>query len=175
MIERRVVVPGKNLPQPGYTEHLFFGVHGFGDAIAKENQCVAWLQLHARRHVIGSRDETYRERAFGERLNNLTGAKEKRRGMARINELQVTGVINYSKKYCGIPSDFGMLAKEIVDVLEHTRRVGTNRHSRKRTLKHGGQQGGAEAFAGNVRHQKCGTTVTEWKNVEVVSPNSKAW
>ena len=64
LIERRVVLAGKSFAEAGNTEHLLFGVHGFGDAVAEEDQRVAGLERHAGRGVFGFGNQADRKRAL---------------------------------------------------------------------------------------------------------------
>lgn len=72
------MLPGKNVAEASDAEKVFFGVHRFGDAVAKQDQRVARVELHAGCEVFGSRDESYRTRTLGEWLGGLAATNKDR-------------------------------------------------------------------------------------------------
>ncbi len=57
---------------------------------------------------------------------------------------------------------------------EEPRRIGAQGHAREHALQHGGDQRGAQAFAGDVGDQKRGAMVAERENVKVVAAHREA-
>src|SRR4029077_1234655 len=67
-----------------------------------------------------------------------------------------------------------MIAEKAVDMIEHAGGSDAEGHSGERPLQHGGENRGAESFAGNVRDEKRGAAIAERKDVEVVSSHREA-
>src|SRR5713226_6584029 len=94
--------------------------------------------------------------------------------MAGVDEFQVALLIENAEKHRGVALHFRMITEEAIYMIEHAGGIGAERHTRKRALKHGGEQRGAKAFAGDVRDEKRGSPLAERKDVEVISTNRQA-
>ena len=91
--------------------------------------------------------------------------------MAGIQIFQIAVAVENAKEHRRVAANLGVLAQESIDVLENARGIGADGHARKRALQHGGQQRGAQAFAGNVGDQESGAVFVDRKHVEIVAAN----
>src|SRR5580704_5477200 len=112
MIHGRILLAGENSTEAGNSEHLLIGVHGLGNAVTKEDECVVGLKLHAGGDEIGLGDEADRKRAVEEGLKDHTAPEKKWRGMPGINEIDTTVDVQNAEKHGGIAADLGMLAQK---------------------------------------------------------------
>ncbi len=94
--------------------------------------------------------------------------------MPGVDVFEFTLAAKNPEKHGGVFSHLGVLTQEVVEVIEHTRRVGAHSHPGKRALQHGREQGRAQAFAGNVGDEEGGAVLLHRKNIEVVPSNRKA-
>jgi hypothetical protein len=174
MIQGCVVPAGEGFAQARDAEQLFVGVRRFGDSVAEEDKCVARFEFYARGFVAGPRDQSNWIRTFRKRFSELSAAKKQRRGMAGIDVFEITIAAENAEKHRGVTAHFGMFAKKIVDVVEHTRGVGAHRHAGKSALQHGREQRRAQAFAGDVRDQEGCSVIAHRKHIEVVPADGEA-
>ena len=89
--------------------------------------------------------------------------------MAGVEIVEIALAVQHPEKHGGIFADIGVLAKEIIDVVEDARRVGAQGHAGKGALEHGGEQRGADALACNVGDDKGGAVIAHGKHVEVIA------
>jgi hypothetical protein len=174
-IQRNVLLAFECFMKAMKPEHFFFGVHGFGDAITKEDERVVRKEFRARHDVLSLGDEPNRERAFDEWLSNLTATKKQWQRMAGIDEIDTTLLVHDSEKHSCVAADFGMFAEKAINKVENTRGIISNSHPKKGPLEHGSEERRTETLAGNIRDQKGRTFVVHLKNVEVVAANGEAW
>src|SRR5690242_434751 len=66
LIEGSVVLAGKKFTEAGDAEHFFFGIRGFGDAVAEKDQRIAGLECLANRSILGIRDQPHWKRTLRE-------------------------------------------------------------------------------------------------------------
>ncbi len=64
----------QHIAQPRNTEQLIFGVGGFGNPVAEQDQGVTRFQCDGRSLVFRGGDEPDRKRAFRERFGKLLTA-----------------------------------------------------------------------------------------------------
>src|SRR5579862_493217 len=91
--------------------------------------------------------------------------------MAGVEIVEIALTVEHTEKHGGIFAYIGMLAKEIVDVVEDARGVGTKRHAGKSALKHGSEQGGADSLSSNIGNDEGGAVIAHGKYIEVIAPN----
>src|SRR4051794_6861159 len=94
--------------------------------------------------------------------------------MTGVEVLEIPVNVENAKKYSRVTPDFGVFAQKTIDVLKQARRVHTDGEIRKGALKHGREQCSAEAFARNIRYQKCGALFIHLEHIEVISANRLA-
>src|SRR6266436_5989598 len=159
---------GEDFLEARYAEQSVFGVHGFRDPVAEKHERVAGLQFEAGGCVLGLRNQPNGERAFRESFLGDTVANQERRRMAGVDEFEVAIIIKNAEEHGGVAAYFGVAAEKAIDVIEHPRGVGTEGHGGKRALQHGGEQGSAEAFAGDIGNEKGCAAFANRKDIEVV-------
>ena len=89
--------------------------------------------------------------------------------MAGVEIFEIAVAVENPEKHGGVPADLGVLAKEIIDVMEDARGIGAEGHARQGALEHGGEQRGANSFPGNVGDDEGGAVVAHRKHVEVIA------
>src|SRR5579862_5101771 len=131
-------------------EHLFLGVHGFGNAITKKDERVVGQEFPARHDILSPGDEANRERAFHERLSNFAAAKKEWQGMAGIDEIDATLPVRDCEKHSCVAADFGVFTEKTINDVEYSRGVISYGHPEEGSLEHGSEQRRTETLAGNI-------------------------
>ncbi len=119
--------------------------------------------------VFGFGNEADGKGAFGEGFFGDTAADEERGRMTGVDEFEVAFLVENAEEHGGVAADFGMAAEEFVDVIDDTSGIGAEGHGGKRALEHGGEESGAETFAGDVGEEEGGAFVAQGEDVEIVA------
>src|SRR5712671_7453987 len=161
LLKRTLELAGEEFLEARDAEHLFVGIHGFGDAVAEEHQGVARLELQANGGVLSFGNEADGIGAFGEGFFGDAAANEDGRGMAGVDEFQMAFLIENAEEHGGVAADFRVIAEEAIDMIEDARGIGAESHAGERALKHGGEKRGAESLAGYVSDEKSGAAIAK--------------
>src|SRR5256885_3365280 len=94
--------------------------------------------------------------------------------MAGVDVFELALFIEHAEEHGGVAAHLGMAAEKTIEVVEDAHRVGTQAHTGQNALQHSGEQGRAEALAGNVGNQKSSAIVAEREDVEIISAHRKA-
>ena len=78
MVQGDGLLAGENLAKPGNPKHLFVGVLGISNAVAKEDECVVRLEFCTEGGVFRLKEHTDRARTFGEGLGDNTFTEKER-------------------------------------------------------------------------------------------------
>src|SRR5580704_2925494 len=89
--------------------------------------------------------------------------------MAGVEVIEIAFAVEYSKKHGGIPPNLGMLAKEIVDVVEDACGIGAQRHTRQCALQHSGEQRSADSFTSDVGDDEGGAVIAHREHIIVIT------
>ena len=173
-----VAVAAQGVDQAGFAEFVMVFVEGFGDAVGVEGEDVAWVDSALADFAVPLFENAEDSGSGVEAIDRIVAAVNECGWMAATDVAEAAGGdVEFGEEESGERTIGRVLAEELVDCLENALRLveANGALASKIGLQAGHQQGGGDAFAGNITDDQAEAVGAELEKIVVITSDGSRW